>query len=66
MTVVALALLLAVFDSGVAVVAALLAWEHSLVHADDLSRIDQAFFTVNGVVGFVVLAAAIAEVGLRR
>jgi 4-hydroxybenzoate polyprenyltransferase len=51
---------------GVAVVAALLAWEHRLVRADDLSRIDQAFFTVNGVVGFVILAAAVAETMLRR
>jgi 4-hydroxybenzoate polyprenyltransferase len=52
--------------AGVAVVAALLAWEHRLVRADDLSRINQAFFTVNGVVGFVVLAAAVAETALRR
>ena len=28
--------------------AALLAYEHSLVHADDLSRVDVAFFTLNG------------------
>ena len=34
------------------------AWEHSLVHADDLSRVDAAFFTVNGwvsVIFFVLL-----------
>lgn len=37
-----------VYLAGVAVVAALLFYEHSLVHADDLSRIDAAFFTVNG------------------
>jgi len=52
--------------AGVALVACLLAWEHRLVRADDLSRIDQAFFTVNGFVGFVVLAAAVAETALRR
>jgi 4-hydroxybenzoate polyprenyltransferase len=34
--------------TGVAVVAALLLWEHRLVKADDLSRVDAAFFTVNG------------------
>src|SRR4051794_24578188 len=34
--------------AGVGVVAALLLWEHRLVHADDLSRVDAAFFTVNG------------------
>jgi len=33
---------------GIAVVAALLAYEHSLVKADDLSKLDAAFFTVNG------------------
>jgi 4-hydroxybenzoate polyprenyltransferase len=34
--------------AGAAVVAALLVWEHRLVKADDLSRVDAAFFTVNG------------------
>jgi 4-hydroxybenzoate polyprenyltransferase len=46
---------------GVAGVAALLAYEHSLVRADDLSRVDLAFFTLNGwisVLFFVVTAAA--------
>ena len=33
---------------GVAAVAALLVYEHSLVRADDLSRVDVAFFTLNG------------------
>jgi 4-hydroxybenzoate polyprenyltransferase len=35
---------------GIAVVAALLLWEHRLVHADDLSRVDAAFFTMNGYI----------------
>lgn len=34
---------------GVAVVAALLVYEHALVRPDDLRRLDAAFFTVNGV-----------------
>jgi 4-hydroxybenzoate polyprenyltransferase len=34
---------------GVAVVAALLVYEHSIVRPDDLRRLDAAFFTVNGV-----------------
>jgi 4-hydroxybenzoate polyprenyltransferase len=34
---------------GVAVVAALLVYEHSLVRPNDLRRLDAAFFTVNGV-----------------
>ncbi len=36
--------------AGVAVTAALLAWEHSLVSPDDLSKVNAAFFTANGVV----------------
>lgn len=36
--------------AGAGVVAALLVWEHRLVRADDLSRVDAAFFTVNGYV----------------
>ena len=35
---------------GVAVVAGLLAYEHSLVRPGDLRRLDTAFFTMNGVV----------------
>lgn len=40
---------------GLAVVALLLAWEHSLVRPNDLSRINAAFFTVNGYVGLLLL-----------
>jgi len=32
------------------VVAALLAYEHSLVRPGDLRRLDAAFFTMNGVI----------------
>ncbi|MDZ7639297.1 MAG: UbiA-like polyprenyltransferase [Bryobacterales bacterium] len=35
---------------GIAVVVAVLLWEHSMVHANDLSRVDAAFFTANGYV----------------
>jgi 4-hydroxybenzoate polyprenyltransferase len=35
---------------GIAAIVALLAYEHSLVKADDLSRVNAAFFTVNGFV----------------
>ena len=42
--------------AGVGGVAALLAWEQSLVRADDLSRVKQAF-DLNGYVGIFYLAA---------
>jgi len=40
---------------GVGVVAALLAYEHSLVRADDLSKLDAAFFAVNGYISLLFL-----------
>jgi len=39
--------------AGIAAVAGLLLWEHRLVRADDLSRIDAAFFTMNGYVSVI-------------
>ena len=41
--------------AGIAVVATLLAYEHSLVKADDLSKLDAAFFTVNGYISMLFL-----------
>lgn len=46
--------------AGVAGVAALLIYEHSLVRADDLSRVDAAFFTVNGWVSVFYLGVTAA------
>jgi 4-hydroxybenzoate polyprenyltransferase len=45
--------------AGVAVVAALLVYEHVIVRPDDLRRLDSAFFTVNGVLSitFAVFVA---------
>ncbi len=43
----------AVADAGILAVAGLLAWEHRLVRAHDLSRIDAAFFTMNGYVSVI-------------
>ena len=40
---------------GVACVAVLLIYEHSLVNHLDLSRVNEAFFTVNGAVGVLLL-----------
>jgi 4-hydroxybenzoate polyprenyltransferase len=49
---------------GVAVVAALLAYEHFLVRPGDLRRLDAAFFTVNGVISVVFFLFVLAEVTL--
>jgi 4-hydroxybenzoate polyprenyltransferase len=42
---------------ALAAIVALLAWEHALVRPDDLSRVNDAFFTANAVIGLVLLAA---------
>jgi 4-hydroxybenzoate polyprenyltransferase len=63
----AVALLLAVYPfarlhpvylAGVAGIALLLVHEHRLVRADDLSRLDAAFFVVNGWISLAYLAVA--------
>ena len=41
--------------AGIGVVAALLAYEHSLVKPDDLSKMNAAFFTVNGYISLLFL-----------
>jgi 4-hydroxybenzoate polyprenyltransferase len=41
--------------AGIGVVAALLTYEHSLVKANDLSKINAAFFTVNGYISLLFL-----------
>jgi 4-hydroxybenzoate polyprenyltransferase len=41
--------------AGIGVVAALLGYEHSLVKANDLSKINAAFFTVNGYISLLFL-----------
>ena len=51
---------------GIAVVAALLAYEHSLVKADDLSKLDAAFFTVNGYISLLFLLFWGAAVAVWR
>jgi 4-hydroxybenzoate polyprenyltransferase len=40
---------------GIAVVAALLGYEHSLVKPNDLSKLNAAFFTVNGYISILFL-----------
>src|SRR5918998_830134 len=42
--------------AGVAATGALLAYQHSLVRADDLSRLNAAFFTTNAFVSVILLA----------
>lgn len=52
--------------AGVAVVGALLAYEHSLVSPDDLSKLNAAFFTMNGVISVLFLAFVAGDLLLRK
>ncbi len=50
--------------AGIAAVAALLVYEQSLVRANDLSRVDAAFFAVNGWVSVLFFVSWAADVWL--
>jgi 4-hydroxybenzoate polyprenyltransferase len=43
------------------VAAAILLYEHRLVRPGDLTRLDAAFFTMNGVMSITVFAFALAD-----
>lgn len=47
-----------------AVATVLLIWEHRIVSADDLSRVDAAFFTINGWVGVGLFAGVALDLAL--
>jgi 4-hydroxybenzoate polyprenyltransferase len=55
----------AVALAGTAAVAGLLLWEHRLVKADDLSRIDAAFFTMNGYVSVIFFVFWATDIFLK-
>jgi 4-hydroxybenzoate polyprenyltransferase len=52
--------------AGIVVVAALLGYEHSLVKANDLSKLDAAFFAVNGYISMLFLVFWGAAAALWR
>jgi 4-hydroxybenzoate polyprenyltransferase len=47
--------------TGLALTAGVLAYEHRIVRADDLSRVNRAFFTANGVIGIGLFGFALAD-----
>ncbi len=50
-----------IFFGGIGAAALIIAWEHQLVRPGDLSRVDAAFFTMNGIMSLVILAAALVD-----
>ena len=53
-----------IYWSSLAIIAALLVWEHAIVRPDDLSRVNDAFFTANAVIGVALMAAIAADLWL--
>ena len=49
------------YYAGVAIAAVLLAYENAIVSPDDLSRLDAAFFTVNGMVAVFMFAGVVLD-----
>ena len=45
---------------GVTIATALLFYEHTLVKANDLSKLDAAFFTMNGIISLTLFAFVLA------
>jgi len=53
-----------VYCCGLVPIGLLLIYEHTIVKADDLTRVNQAFFVVNGVIGFGLLALVLLQLGM--
>ncbi len=52
--------------AGLGIVAVLLAYEHSLVRPSDLTRVNTAFFTVNGWISVLLFVTTGIDILLRR
>jgi 4-hydroxybenzoate polyprenyltransferase len=55
----------ALYMAGTGIAAALLIYEHTLVKEDDFTRLDAAFFTMNGVISIVFFGFVLSERLLR-
>ena len=55
-----------VFLCGIIVLAVLLAYEHSLVRPDDLSRVNTAFFNVNAAISVGILLLGVVDLWIGR
>jgi 4-hydroxybenzoate polyprenyltransferase len=55
-----------IYLAGVAAVALLLGFEHWLVRPDDLSRVNQAFFQVNGVISVGLFLVVLLQLAFKQ
>lgn len=53
-----------IYLAGVGFTAAMLFYEHSIVRPDDLSRVNMAFFNVNGIISVGLMVFTIADVAI--
>lgn len=51
---------------GVGIVILIFIYEHAIVKPNDLSRVNLAFFTLNGMISLVLMALSIADILLQR
>src|SRR6185369_7167023 len=51
--------------AGIAVVAAILYWEHRLIKPDDLSKVNIAFFSLNGYISILLLVTFAMDILTR-
>ncbi len=51
-----------IYTAGLIIIAGLLTYEHSLLKSDDLSKLDMAFFRMNGVISIIFFAAVLGDV----
>ncbi|MEZ0323965.1 MAG: UbiA-like polyprenyltransferase [Hydrogenothermaceae bacterium] len=54
-----------IYFIGVFILAGFLVYEHSLIKEDDLSKVNKAFFTVNGFVSIIFLLFVLADIYLE-
>lgn len=54
-----------IYFVGLAVVGGLLIYEHRLVRPDDLTRVNQAFFQVNGIISIGLLGVVLVQLVVR-
>jgi 4-hydroxybenzoate polyprenyltransferase len=50
---------------GLAIVVAAFLYEHSIVRPGDLSRLNRAFFSVNGFIGIALFVCALLDLAVR-
>ena len=55
-----------VYLIGVAIVAVLLIYEHSLVKPNDLSKVNLAFFNINGYISITIFVATVLALTIPR